>query len=88
MSYFSHYFDHLLIIRTQIEARKDALRRNPEYKKYIQNLVSSGYFKGEIEGSQLWNSLEDKAAEVFVEARREECVAFFNDSFIALILVY
>ena len=60
----------------QTEAKKDALHRNPEYKKYIENLVSAGYFKGEIEGSQLWNSLENKAVEAFIEARREEYVLY------------
>ena len=56
----------------QAIARKEALRRNPEYTRYIQNLVSSGYFKGEIEGSLLWNALEDKALDAFLDVRREE----------------
>jgi len=60
--------------KSSAQARKDALRRNPDYIKYVQNLQSSGYFKGELEGSQLWNELEDKAAAAFVEARREEYV--------------
>jgi hypothetical protein len=54
------------------EAQKEALRRNPDYIKYIQNLVSANYFKGEIEGSTLWNNLENKAATTFVTVRREE----------------
>ncbi|KAH9937432.1 SGT1-domain-containing protein [Fomitopsis serialis] len=53
-------------------ARKETLKCNPEYAKYIQNLASSGYFKGELEGSQLWNELEDKAVDAFLEARRED----------------
>lgn len=60
------------IDHTQAQARQDALRRNPEYTKYIQNLVSADYFKGELEGSQHWKILEDKAATTFVEVRREE----------------
>lgn len=57
------------------QARKEALRRNPEYAKYIPNLVAAGYFKGELEGSQQWNILEDKAASTFVEVRREDDAA-------------
>jgi hypothetical protein len=38
----------------------------------MQNLVSAGYFKGELEGSQKWNVLENKAAATFVEVRRKE----------------
>ncbi|KAH9487088.1 Protein ecdysoneless-like protein [Psilocybe cubensis] len=53
-----------------VEATKEALRRNPEYQKYIENLKSANYFKGEIQGSQLWNSLENKAAATYVEVRR------------------
>lgn len=51
------------------EANKDALRRNAEYIRYTQNLISTGYFKGEKEGSQLWNELETKAANVFIDTR-------------------
>lgn len=54
------------------EAKKDALRRNPEYIKYIQNLVSADYFKGEMEGSALWKVYETRAADIFVETRRED----------------
>ncbi|THH02483.1 hypothetical protein EW026_g363 [Hermanssonia centrifuga] len=56
----------------KLEARKEALQRNPDYQKYIENLTSSGYFKGELEGSQLWNELADRAANAFVEARRDD----------------
>jgi hypothetical protein len=48
------------------------LRNNPEYLTYIQNLVSANYFQGEVEGSELWKSLENKAAATFVEVRRSE----------------
>jgi hypothetical protein len=58
----------------QAEAKKDALRRNPEYIKYIQNLVAADYFKGEKEGSALWKAYESKAADIFVETHREEYV--------------
>lgn len=63
-----------LICSIQAEAKKDALRRNPEYIKYIQNLVSADYFKGEMEGSALWKVYETRAADIFVETRREEYV--------------
>ncbi|KAI1797621.1 SGT1 protein-domain-containing protein [Ganoderma leucocontextum] len=55
-----------------LEALKDSLRRNPEYVQYIQRLVSAGYFKGELEGSQLWMTLESQAASAFVAARRDD----------------
>ncbi|RDB28943.1 Protein ecdysoneless [Hypsizygus marmoreus] len=58
--------------KSSSEAKKDALRRNPEYIKYIQNLVSADYFRGEIEGSELWKVFESKAADIFVEVRRED----------------
>ena len=50
------------------------MHRNPEYTQYIQRLVSVGYFKGELEGSQLWTTLENQAASAFVAARRDEYV--------------
>ncbi|KAG6910578.1 hypothetical protein DXG01_009529 [Tephrocybe rancida] len=59
-------------VNSATEATKDALRRNPEYIKYIQNLRSADYFRGEIEGSELWRSLESKAANMFVEVRKED----------------
>ncbi|KAF6766232.1 SGT1 protein-domain-containing protein [Ephemerocybe angulata] len=51
------------------EATKDALRNNQEYITYIENLVSAGYFQGEVEGSERWKSLENKAAETFIAVR-------------------
>ena len=59
-------------IYQQIQARKDALRRDPEYVKYIKSIQGAGYFRGEIEESQLWNELENEALEVFLQSRREE----------------
>ncbi|KAI0076274.1 SGT1-domain-containing protein [Panus rudis PR-1116 ss-1] len=57
------------------EAKKEGLKRNPDYHRYIQNLKSMGYFRDEKEGSQLWNELEDKAANMFIEVRRDEDAA-------------
>jgi hypothetical protein len=34
--------------------------------------MSADYFRGEVEGSQLWNTLEDKAAATFLDTQREE----------------
>ncbi|KAH0590386.1 hypothetical protein H2248_000555 [Termitomyces sp. 'cryptogamus'] len=65
-------FSATTLADSSAEAKKDALRRNPEYNKYIQNLHSVNYFKGEIEGSELWRSLENKAATMFVEVRKED----------------
>lgn len=62
------------ILSRQAEARKDALRRSPGYKAYLTRLVTIGYFRNEIEGSQLWNELENKAADAYVEIRRQEYV--------------
>ncbi|KAI6133287.1 SGT1 protein-domain-containing protein [Pisolithus croceorrhizus] len=57
-------------IASSSEARKDVLHRTPEYRSFISKLVSYGYFHDELEGSQLWRELEDKASEVYVEALR------------------
>jgi hypothetical protein len=59
-------------IYQQIQARKEALRRDQEYVKYIESIQRAGYFRGEIEGSQLWSELEGKALETFLQSRREE----------------
>ncbi|TFY56123.1 hypothetical protein EVJ58_g7833 [Rhodofomes roseus] len=59
-------------MQSSAAARKETLRRNADYVKYIQNLESSGYFRGEIEGSRRWNELEGQAVEAFLEARRED----------------
>lgn len=63
------------------EANKDALRRNPEYTQYIQNLVSAGYFNDEKEGSRLWSGLETKAAAVFMEIRSFECANYITRAY-------
>ncbi|KAI6045073.1 SGT1 protein-domain-containing protein [Pisolithus marmoratus] len=57
-------------IASSSEAKKDALHRTPEYRSFISKLVSYGYFRDEIEGSQRWRELEDKASEVYIEALR------------------
>ncbi|KAI0067764.1 hypothetical protein BV25DRAFT_1794079 [Artomyces pyxidatus] len=57
-------------INSSAEARKDSLRRDPDYIKYIQSLVTTGYFKGETETSQLWTELEEKAVNVYLQTRR------------------
>jgi hypothetical protein len=67
----SVYFS-ILTLSIQFEAISDALRRSPEYQKYIQNLTSLGYFRGELEGSQLWYELEKKAMNTYIEVRKEE----------------
>ncbi|KAJ6604288.1 SGT1 protein-domain-containing protein [Mycena vulgaris] len=59
-------------LKSSVEAKKDALRRNPQYIKYIQNLISVDYFRGEAEGSQLWSKLEDKAASTFLDTLHED----------------
>ncbi|KZW02112.1 SGT1-domain-containing protein [Exidia glandulosa HHB12029] len=64
-------------------ARLDALRRNAEYQKYIRNLVANGYFQGQLEGSQLWSQLEERAARVFGESLRNDDAS--RPSFAALV---
>ncbi|KAJ7102279.1 SGT1 protein-domain-containing protein [Mycena belliarum] len=59
-------------LQSSVQAKKDALQRDPQYIKYIQNLVSVDYFRGEAEGSQLWNKLEDKAVATYVDTLRED----------------
>ncbi|KAG5648215.1 hypothetical protein DXG03_006170 [Asterophora parasitica] len=59
-------------VKSSTEAKKDALRRNPEYQRYIENLVSADYFRGELKESELWNVLEDKAVTMFVEVRQAD----------------
>ncbi|KAF8845344.1 SGT1-domain-containing protein [Paxillus ammoniavirescens] len=59
-------------LNSSAEALKDALRCSPDYKAYLTRLVTVGYFRNEVEGSQLWNELENKAAHVYVEVRRED----------------
>ncbi|KAF8624765.1 hypothetical protein AX15_005659 [Amanita polypyramis BW_CC] len=57
---------------SSVDANKDALRRDLHYIKYLQNLASTNYFKGEIQGSEMWQTLENKAATAFVNVRRED----------------
>nr|GAT49701.1 predicted protein [Mycena chlorophos] len=59
-------------VQSSIDAKLEALRRNPQYNSLIQNLISADYFRGEIEGSQLWKKLEESAAEVFLNTSRED----------------
>ncbi|KAG1826246.1 SGT1-domain-containing protein [Suillus subaureus] len=60
------------VLESSAEARKEALRRSSDYKAYITNLVSTGYFRGEVEDSQLWNELENKAVHAFIQVRQED----------------
>lgn len=60
------------VLESSAEARKEALRRSSDYKAYITNLVSIGYFRGEVEDSELWNELENKAADAFIQIRQED----------------
>lgn len=60
-------------MQTQIEALKDALRRDTGYQSYIENLKRAGWFPaGEIEGSEAWKEKESKAATAWVAVRKEE----------------
>ncbi|KAH6917569.1 SGT1 protein-domain-containing protein [Coprinopsis sp. MPI-PUGE-AT-0042] len=59
-------------LKSSSEAVKDSLRNNPEYLTYIENLATTNYFQGEIEGSAKWKELETKAALTFVEVRRAD----------------
>ncbi|KIL70987.1 hypothetical protein M378DRAFT_66554 [Amanita muscaria Koide BX008] len=59
-------------VKSSTDAKKDALRRDPHYVKYLQNLAATDYFKGEIQGSRLWQDLENKAVTVYINVRRED----------------
>lgn len=39
------------------------------YQTYLNKLTKTGFFKDEIEGSQLWNELESQARQNFLEAQ-------------------
>jgi hypothetical protein len=56
----------------QVKAKIDALKRDQDYTKYIENLRAIGYFGTELEGSEKWSFQEEKAADMFVNARRAE----------------
>ncbi|KAG5220678.1 SGT1 protein [Salix suchowensis] len=55
-----------------VEAYKSELNGSGAYKKYIDNLKNSTYFRGEAEGSVLWKELEKKAADIYVMTLRVE----------------
>ncbi|KAJ3531640.1 hypothetical protein NM688_g7544 [Phlebia brevispora] len=55
-----------------VESRYEALQRNPDFRKFIDNLSASGFFRSELEGSQLWKSLYEKAVAAFIEARHDD----------------
>ncbi|KAJ7071503.1 SGT1-domain-containing protein [Mycena amicta] len=59
-------------VQSSTDAKLEALRRNPQYISYIQNLISANYFRGELEGSELWKKLEEQAAEVFLNTFRDD----------------
>ncbi|KAK2462036.1 hypothetical protein APHAL10511_006499 [Amanita phalloides] len=58
--------------KSAADASKDALRRDPHYINYLQNLAETNYFRGEIQGSELWQTLEDNAVAAYINARRED----------------
>ncbi|KAF8898419.1 SGT1 protein-domain-containing protein [Infundibulicybe gibba] len=60
------------VMASAAQAKKDALRRNPEYLKFIQHLISLDYFHGEVEGSGMWNNLENKAAMSFLQVWQDD----------------
>ncbi|KDQ20565.1 hypothetical protein BOTBODRAFT_26568 [Botryobasidium botryosum FD-172 SS1] len=66
-----------------LDARKEALRRDTGYAKYIQSLVSAGYFRGELEGSSKWSQLEDQAAQTWIDIRKKDDAS--RPSFAALV---
>lgn len=42
------------------------LANNPKWIRYQQSLAEKGYFRGELEGSQLYKELEDRAQQFFI----------------------
>ncbi|KAF8489579.1 SGT1 protein-domain-containing protein [Gautieria morchelliformis] len=64
--------DRLDITEVSVEARREALRRDPEYVRYIKNLQQAGFFKNEIEGSSLWKDQENQAATQFIHSRQTD----------------
>jgi hypothetical protein len=46
-----------------------ALKRDKEYQQYIKSLQNASYFGSEIEGSSRWNTLETRAATMWLDMR-------------------
>ncbi|KAF8587285.1 SGT1-domain-containing protein [Ramaria rubella] len=55
---------------TVVKAHKEALSRDPEYIKYIKNLRKAEFFKGEIEGSAVYQDRENLAVAKYIYARQ------------------
>ncbi|ESK98503.1 suppressor-like protein [Moniliophthora roreri MCA 2997] len=62
-------------LQSQSQSLKDALQRNSDYIAYRQKLLSLGFFRGEVEGSRLWNELENKAISVYISTQEREGAA-------------
>jgi len=57
------------------------LRRDSEYVGYIERLKSGGYFGSEVPESDMWKTLENKAASAYINSRREEYVNLSSQIF-------
>ena len=55
----------------QSEDYLSVVRTSPDYAKYTQSLRSAGYFRDEIEGSQKYKELEERAANYLVTSTRQ-----------------
>jgi hypothetical protein len=58
----------------QSSARTDALRRDRGFQIYVSQLGQAGYFKGEMEDSQAWKVLEERAGRAYTDMLRNEYV--------------
>ncbi|KAF8527912.1 SGT1 protein-domain-containing protein [Hysterangium stoloniferum] len=66
------YMGNAKVDNSLMEARKEALRRDPEYVKYIKSLENFGYFKGELNTSAQWQIQEDRAVSQFIHSRQTD----------------
>ncbi|KAL0578022.1 hypothetical protein V5O48_003972 [Marasmius crinis-equi] len=70
-------------LKSMSDSVKEHLEMNADYQKYLQNLTSLNYFRGEMKGSLLWKELEDKAISVFLSSQKQDEAA--RPSFTALV---
>lgn len=55
-----------------LAALKDSLQRDAEFQEYMKTIRQTTYFKGEVEGSQQWNALEEKAIRAYAQVRSDQ----------------
>lgn len=62
----------------QIAATKGALKRDKEYRQYLESLQKVSYFGDEIEGSSRWDTMETRAAMMWLDMHQKEYAMTFG----------